>query len=161
MNAMNTLNEIKLRYNGTGNTRKINATTIVQHHPGGSVSVYVEASNDYYEWATLAEQARREHGIRIDGVIGAWTADPNKAPITSGTYLLEYDPANRLFIPFLSITIANKHDFNKVSVEAFSLAGQYYIALKKTGDVPNDERIYYPAGNRAMSDLTARFNARM
>lgn len=153
------MNAIASKYNSTTNTHKTNDTTLVQHHPGGSVSVYVEATGDYFEWAALAEQARREHGVRIDGVIGAWTANPNKAPIAAGTYLLEYDSANHLFVPHISVTVPDKHTFNKVSVEAFSLAGQLYIKLKKTGDVPDDEHVYYPAGNRAMSDLTARFNA--
>lgn len=155
---MNTLNEMKRRYNGTTNTHKTNDTTLVQHHPGGSVSVYVEATSDYYEWATLAEKARQEHGVKIDSVIGAWTARPDLPPIVAGTFLLEYDGASRTFTPFISVTIADKHTFNKVSVEAFSLAGQYYIQLKKTGELPEDEHLYFPAGSKVMCDLTARFS---
>ena len=157
---MNAINQITQRFNGTAEVTKVDTHTLIERHAHGGVTIYVEAGgDDFHEWNKRAEPVRRQASLAYDAVVGWWVRDPNKPTVSDGDFLVEYDAGTQGFIPYVSITKGNEHDFRKAAIGAFSLVGEATISMKRTGKAPQDPHIWYQHGSQALDDLIRRGTA--
>lgn len=151
------LKETLTRFNSAKEVSKVDDSTLVERHGKDYVSIYVETGSDVFtDWNAQAERARREASLAYDSVIGWWTRDPSKPRVADADFLVAYVAETKGFIPYVSITKGNAHDFRKAAISALSLVGEATISLKRTGKAPEDPHIWYRHGSQALDDLIQR-----
>jgi hypothetical protein len=132
-----------------------------RHTRDGKVEIYVEAPPGvtWETWAKRADEVRRECTCSVHPVTGGLYPDPSKPSVAESDYVLLYDRAADVFLPYVSITRWTRSEFEGACTEAYSHSASCLLYKQKTGTSPNDSKIIYPDGGTSyISDLLGRVN---